>query len=82
MDVTFLQDTINVQKEREKVKKYIYLSMELKGLWRNPMEVVPLIFGSLGGDPTGPEEKSDGEQCRMTSDYCRKCAVRHGVHSS
>ena len=35
-------------KEKEKVDKYLSLTIELQSLWNTTVEVVPIIFGALG----------------------------------
>ena len=41
-------DTNVLTKEKEKVDKYLSLTIELQSLWNTTVEVVPIVFGALG----------------------------------
>ena len=41
-------DTNVLTKKKEKVDKYLSLTIELQRLWNTTVEVVPIVFGALG----------------------------------
>ena len=51
IDIACVMDRNVVEKHREKIEKYLHLSVELQSLWNTRTEVVPLVFGALGSIP-------------------------------
>ena len=51
IDVAVPWDSRAEQKEQEKRDKYQDLRIELRRLWDEPVEIVPLIIGILGTIP-------------------------------
>jgi len=51
IDVACVMDRYVVEKHREKVEKYLDLAVELQTHWNMQIEIVPLVFGTLGSIP-------------------------------
>ena len=48
IDIACVMDRHVVDKHREKIEKYLDLTIELQSLWNTRVEIVPLVFGALG----------------------------------
>ena len=48
IDIACAMDTNVLTNEKEKVDKYLSLTIELHSLWNTTVEVVPIVFGALG----------------------------------
>ena len=48
IDIACVMDRNVVDKEKEKIDKYLYLMIELQCLWYTKVCIVPLVFGALG----------------------------------
>ena len=48
IDVACVMDRNVLKKEKEKVEKYVDLTIELQRVWGTTIKMIPLIFGALG----------------------------------
>ena len=48
IDIACVMDRHVIDKHKEKIEKYLDLTIELQVLWNSNVEVVPLVFGALG----------------------------------
>ena len=51
IDIACAMGTNVLTKEKEKVDKYLSLTIEPQSLWNTTVEVVPIVFGALGSLP-------------------------------
>lgn len=80
IDVAVPWDTRVEEKEREKIDKYQDLKIEIRRIWDMPVEIVPIIIGTLGTIPRSLKRNLEKLEAEVAPGLMQKSVILETAH--